>query len=238
MVVMKHFIGLLLWIHNKLFWRSQSQSFKNRGVAAFVFWLHSPARDLVRYHVTAVRLVQSNYNTVGRGGLFYGEMYEKQNLCKTDTLGPADGCAKTDRCFLKFIWQLTILLMAPHIAYIFDVSVIRPVCGSTSAILIWIEAWSLAWIIRLLAELKHNHPREIWGSHSSDYEDNERNVFCDMTHNSHLPHDSTPHPTRQLLARHSLCYSTHYHMGPPTLNYATKESWFQWICIKQNFFSH
>lgn len=113
---------------------------------------------------------------------------------------------KTDRCYHMqgTSQQLTIRLMAPHIAYIFDVSVIRPVCGSTSAILIWIEAWSLAWIIRLLAELKYNCSCEFWGFHGNNYKENETNVFCDVAFSSHLPNNSTSHPVRQLLARLSL----------------------------------
>jgi hypothetical protein len=79
------------------------------------------------------------------------------------SLSPADGHDEINWPLPKWTWknsyhfeirELTILLMAPHIAYIFVASVIRPVCGSTSAILIWIEAWSFAWMIRLLEELR------------------------------------------------------------------------------------
>lgn len=45
-------------------------------------------------------------------------------------------------------------LIWPQIAYIFRLSVVRPVAGSTSAMAIWMEAWSLAAMILLLAELK------------------------------------------------------------------------------------
>lgn len=47
-----------------------------------------------------------------------------------------------------------IILIAPQMAYVFDVAVMIPVAGSTSAMLKWTEAWSLAWMIRLLAELE------------------------------------------------------------------------------------
>lgn len=49
-----------------------------------------------------------------------------------------------------------IIRMAPQMAYTFDVPVMEPVFGSTSTMLICTEAWSLAWMIRLLAEL-HKH---------------------------------------------------------------------------------
>ena len=158
-------------------------------------------------HWWTVSFSQRNYNMVGRCDLLYAEMSKKQHLCKTDELSPAGGCVrqnwevKSDIHMQGTSWQLTIRRMAPHIAYIFDVSVIRPVCGSTSAMLIWIEAWSLAWIIRLLAELKYNCPCEFWGSHGSDYKENEANVFCDTALGSHLPNNSASHPVRQLLAR-------------------------------------
>merc|ERR1719348_823553 len=45
-----------------------------------------------------------------------------------------------------------ILLIAPQMAYVLNVPVIRPVDSSTSARLIWMEAWSLAARILLLAE--------------------------------------------------------------------------------------
>ena len=146
-----------------------------------------------------------------RCDLLYGETSKRQNLYQTDEQSPADGCVKQSWQVLSGIhmhgtsWQLTILLMAPHIAYIFDVSVIRPVCGSTSAILIWIEAWSLAWIIRLLAELKYNCSHKFWGSHGSDNNHNETNDFCDMVFQTHLPNNSTSHLVRQLLAKLPLC---------------------------------
>lgn len=44
--------------------------------------------------------------------------------------------------------------IAPHNAYDLLVSDILPVCGSTSAMEIWIEAWSFACMILLLAELQ------------------------------------------------------------------------------------
>lgn len=44
--------------------------------------------------------------------------------------------------------------MAPHTTYILEVSAARPVAGSTSAITSCTDAWSLAWIRRLLAELE------------------------------------------------------------------------------------
>lgn len=47
-----------------------------------------------------------------------------------------------------------ILLIAPQTTYILEVSAARPVAGSTSAMTSCTEAWSLAWIRRLLAELK------------------------------------------------------------------------------------
>lgn len=157
-------------------------------------------------HWRTVSFSQVNYNMVGRCDLLYAEMSKKQNLCKTDELSPAGGCVRQNWQVLSNIhmqgtsWQLTIRRMAPHIAYIFDVSVIRPVCGSTSAILIWIEAWSLAWIIRLLAELKYNCSCEFWGCNGGDYKENETNVLCDMAFSSHLPNNSTSHPVRQSLA--------------------------------------
>jgi len=161
-------------------------------------------------HWRTVSFSQSNYNMVGKCDVLYAEMSKKQNLCKTDELSPAGGCERQNWQVLSDIHmqgtsrQLTIRLMAPQIAYIFDVSVIRPVCGSTSAILIWIEAWSLAWIIRLLAELKYNCSCEFWGSHGNDYKENETKVLCDVAFSSHLPNNSTSHPLRQLLARLSL----------------------------------
>lgn len=48
----------------------------------------------------------------------------------------------------------TIRRIAPQIAYILWVSVMRPVSGSTSARVSCIDAWSLAWMMRLLAELQ------------------------------------------------------------------------------------
>lgn len=48
----------------------------------------------------------------------------------------------------------TMRRMAPQIAYILWVSVMRPVSGSTSARVSCMEAWSLAWMMRLLAELQ------------------------------------------------------------------------------------
>lgn len=47
--------------------------------------------------------------------------------------------------------------IAPQIAYILWESVIRPVSGSTSARVNCIDAWSLACMIRLLAELQHKY---------------------------------------------------------------------------------
>ena len=44
--------------------------------------------------------------------------------------------------------------MAPQTAYVLYAPVMRPVDSSTSAKLSWIDAWSLAAMIRLLAELK------------------------------------------------------------------------------------
>lgn len=49
-----------------------------------------------------------------------------------------------------------IMRMAPQIAYTFVLLVMMPVCGSTSAKLSWTDAWSLAWMMRLLAELQWN----------------------------------------------------------------------------------
>ena len=46
--------------------------------------------------------------------------------------------------------------MAPQMAYVLLVPVIRPVSGSTSAKFIWMEAWSLAAMIRFEAELRRN----------------------------------------------------------------------------------
>merc|ERR1719220_654368 len=45
-----------------------------------------------------------------------------------------------------------VLRIVPQIAYVLDVPVILPVFSSTSAMLSWMEAWSLAAMIRLLAE--------------------------------------------------------------------------------------
>merc|ERR1712045_876504 len=42
--------------------------------------------------------------------------------------------------------------MAPQMAYVFQVPVILPVSGSTSAMFIWMEAWSLAAMMRFDAE--------------------------------------------------------------------------------------
>lgn len=46
-----------------------------------------------------------------------------------------------------------IIRMAPQMAYTFEVPFIAPVLGSTFTMLICTEAWSLAWMIRLLVEL-------------------------------------------------------------------------------------
>merc|ERR1719300_694618 len=45
-----------------------------------------------------------------------------------------------------------ILLMAPQMAWVLAVGSIRPVFSSTSAMIIWTEALSLAAMMRLLAE--------------------------------------------------------------------------------------
>ena len=195
-----------LWTSDRLLWMWQ-WTFWVREMWG-ISWLND---ELSASHKTitiwwaqwwTVSFSQNNYNMVGRCDLSYAEMSKKQNLCKTDELRALRVVVwdKTDRCYHMqgTSRQLTIRLMAPHIAYIFDVSVIRPVCGSTSAILIWIEAWSLAWIIRLLAELKYNCSCEFWGSHGNDYKEN---VKCDVAFSSHLPNNSTSHPVGQLLAR-------------------------------------
>lgn len=52
-----------------------------------------------------------------------------------------------------------IMRMAPQIANTFEEPVMIPVLGSTSAKLIWTEAWSLAWMMRLLAELQWKHAK-------------------------------------------------------------------------------
>ena len=44
--------------------------------------------------------------------------------------------------------------MAPQMAYVFHAPVILPVSGSTSAMFIWMEAWSLAAMMRFDAELQ------------------------------------------------------------------------------------
>lgn len=46
-----------------------------------------------------------------------------------------------------------IIRMAPQMAYTLEVPFIAPVLGSTLTMLICTEAWSLAWMIRLLVEL-------------------------------------------------------------------------------------
>ena len=53
-----------------------------------------------------------------------------------------------------------ILRIVPQIAYVLDVPVILPVFSSTSAMLSWMEAWSLAAMIRLLAELDYENKKE------------------------------------------------------------------------------
>lgn len=49
-----------------------------------------------------------------------------------------------------------IIRMDPQMAYTLDVPVMLPVLGSTSTRLSCTEAWSLAWMMRLLAELEDN----------------------------------------------------------------------------------